>query len=324
MAQSAHHTQVVICGAGPVSLLVGIVLASHGVQVRILEALSCPSESPRAIVYQPANRVLLQPSVVASLYCQGPSFQLETFANAEISFDSEVIYVSDGSEQGPVCITCKSSQGNTSRITCDWLIGADGSKSIARKIMNIEFAGFTWPKEEFVTTDVLYPFSDFDFTSGKFFVDPVHWGIIAAIDPEKHLWRVAYGWSKTHGRSPGRRSFRPSIVSSTTGTRPESLLNKWPTLRHQAFSEYTNQQSIESKRIVQRGGYSEDPANIWAHDAIAEAHGMTKWLQKATPEAKERDRAMFRLMADESIRLRALLSTWDAALAVDWMNRRKR
>ncbi|KAF8503050.1 hypothetical protein BU17DRAFT_101842 [Hysterangium stoloniferum] len=52
--------------------------------------------------------------------------------------------------------------------------------------------------------------------------------------------------------------------------------------------------------------------------SLMQVHGMTKWLQKATPEAKERDRAMFHLMADKSIR-GALLSTCDTASAVDWM-----
>ncbi|KAF8515237.1 hypothetical protein BU17DRAFT_93727 [Hysterangium stoloniferum] len=81
------------------------------------------------------------------------------------------------------------------------------------------------------------------------------------------------------------------------GRASDSLLDKWATLGHKAFSEYTNPQSIESKSKV---------------------HGMTKWLQKATPEAKERDRAVFHLMADKSIH-EALLSTCDTALAVDWM-----
>ncbi|KAF8489130.1 hypothetical protein BU17DRAFT_104276 [Hysterangium stoloniferum] len=80
--------------------------------------------------------------------------------------------------------------------------------------------------------------------------------------------------------------------------------------------------SIDKEKEIQRSicflMRDEDLANIWTHGAIAEVHGMTKWLQKATPEAKERDKAVFHLMADKSIH-GALLSTCDTALAVDWM-----
>ncbi|KAF8529782.1 hypothetical protein BU17DRAFT_79911 [Hysterangium stoloniferum] len=426
--RSARHIQVVICGAGPVGLFAGIVLASHGVQVRILEALPSPSDSPRAVgclpvaiselieanVYDTFRTVANESSgftfwsgdglhkerlavlpklegIPVAFTCGQPTFvkvllsKLETFPNAEISFDCKVIRASDDPEQGPVRVVYESSQGNTSQITCDWLIGADGSRSTVRKSMDIEFAGFTWPKEEFVATDVLYPFSEFDFTSGNFFVDPVNWGVVAAINPKVHLWRIAYGAKpgmsveehmaeaqqrilhflpdrsiecklvhlspyKVHQRCAVQlRKGRVLLIGDAAhsnnpmgglgltsglldagplgralsavlqGRAPESLLDTWAMLRHKAFSEYTNPQSIENKRVVQRGGYGEDPANIWAQDAIAEAHGMTKWLQKATPEAKEHDMAMFHAMADESIRSKAVTSTWAAALAVDWM-----
>ncbi|KAF8515234.1 hypothetical protein BU17DRAFT_93725 [Hysterangium stoloniferum] len=71
----------------------------------------------------------------------------------------------------------------------------------------------------------------------------------------------------------------------------------------------------QSPPLMRQGVGSKMTKNI---SGELQVHGMTKWLQKATPEAKERDRAVFHLMADKSIH-EALLSTCDTALAVDWM-----
>ena len=77
-------------------------------------------------------------------------------------------------------------------IAAGWIIGADGGRSAVRTAALIEFEGFTWPKEEFVATNVNYPFDQYGYTNRNFIIDPVNWAIIAKIN-NQGLWRVAYG-----------------------------------------------------------------------------------------------------------------------------------
>jgi 2-polyprenyl-6-methoxyphenol hydroxylase-like FAD-dependent oxidoreductase len=73
-----------------------------------------------------------------------------------------------------------------------WLIGADGARSAVRKSLGVRFEGFTWPKEEFVASNVFYPFEKYGFTTRNFVIDGVNWAIVAKIR-EDDLWRVAFG-----------------------------------------------------------------------------------------------------------------------------------
>jgi flavin-dependent dehydrogenase len=56
----------------------------------------------------------------------------------------------------------------------------------------IPFEGFTWPKEEFVTSNVYYPFDKYGFTNRNFMIDSTNWAIVAKTSNDG-LWRVAYG-----------------------------------------------------------------------------------------------------------------------------------
>lgn len=73
----------------------------------------------------------------------------------------------------------------------DWIIGADGARSMVRKLLGLEFEGFTWP-ERFVATNIDYPFEDLGYATANMVVDPVNWAVIARLGRE-NLWRVTYG-----------------------------------------------------------------------------------------------------------------------------------
>lgn len=77
-------------------------------------------------------------------------------------------------------------------LIADWVIGADGARSAVRKSIGVGFEGFTWPKEEFVASNVFYPFEKYGFTSRNFVIDGVNWAIVAKIRDD-NLWRVAFG-----------------------------------------------------------------------------------------------------------------------------------
>ena len=75
---------------------------------------------------------------------------LKEFPHAEISFDSKFV---DASQTDNAVRVFYETPAGSEQVTCDYLIGADGSRSEVRKSQNIEFQGFTYP-EQFVTVSV--------------------------------------------------------------------------------------------------------------------------------------------------------------------------
>jgi 2-polyprenyl-6-methoxyphenol hydroxylase-like FAD-dependent oxidoreductase len=73
----------------------------------------------------------------------------------------------------------------------DWVIGSDGARSTVRKLVGLEFEGFTWP-DRFVATNIEYPFLDYGFCNANMVVDPVNWAVIGRLGRE-NLWRLTYG-----------------------------------------------------------------------------------------------------------------------------------
>lgn len=110
-----------------------------------------------------------------------------------------------------------------------------------------------------------------------------------------------------------------ALGAVVNGKAPESLLDKWAELRRRKWLTYTNEFSIENKRIVQRGGYSDDPAGIWKTDDVSAAHNMDKWLQNATPEKKEMDEALLKSLEDKEAQLATRMKQWDIAMNPLWM-----
>ena len=75
---------------------------------------------------------------------------LKGFPHAEISFNSKFV---DASQTDNAVRVFYETPAGSEQVTCDYLIGADGSRSEVRKSQKIEFQGFTYP-EQFVTVSV--------------------------------------------------------------------------------------------------------------------------------------------------------------------------
>jgi len=73
----------------------------------------------------------------------------------------------------------------------DWVIGTDGARSTVRRLLELEFEGFTWP-DRFVATNIDYPFLEHDFCNANMVVDPVNWAVVGRLGRE-NLWRLTYG-----------------------------------------------------------------------------------------------------------------------------------
>lgn len=78
-------------------------------------------------------------------------------------------------------------------IDAAWLIGADGGRSVVRKILGVEFEGFTWP-ELFVVASTPYDFGARGFAFNCYIADPDEWGALFKLPDAgpPGLWRLAY------------------------------------------------------------------------------------------------------------------------------------
>ena len=73
-----------------------------------------------------------------------------------------------------------------------YLIGCDGASSVVRKLMGLEFEGFTWP-ERFVATNVHFDVNARGWQNVHMICSGAEWGLVAKINNEKGgLWRVTF------------------------------------------------------------------------------------------------------------------------------------
>ena len=103
------------------------------------------------------------------------------------------------------------------------------------------------------------------------------------------------------------------------GRAPESILDTWATSRRGKWQSFTNDFSIENKRMVQRGGYSEDPLGIWKIDEVAREQDMEKWVATATPAKKEADEKLFLAFSDAEAQLKSRMRQWAITMDPLWM-----
>lgn len=113
--------------------------------------------------------------------------------NGQVFFNQKVICIKDDPKNDAVeIVALDPTTEQETTYYCDWLIGADGAGSSVRKLSNIAFEGFSWPKEDFVATNIRFDFFKHGFTSANMVIDPVHWSVITILD-KTGLWRCAFG-----------------------------------------------------------------------------------------------------------------------------------
>lgn len=117
--------------------------------------------------------------------------RLKQLSNVEINFGHEVM----GVEQTPsdVTITVKA-DGREKRVKGDYLIGADGARSVVRKASEIDFVGFTYP-ERFLVLSTPFDFGRHrGYCARSYFADPDEWCncFKVAGDGPPGLWRTVF------------------------------------------------------------------------------------------------------------------------------------
>jgi len=85
------------------------------------------------------------------------------------------------------------SDGVPGSVEASWLIGADGGRSTVRKLLPIEFEGFTWP-EQFLVVSTPHDFSRHGYALNAYVADPVEWAALFKMPDAgpPGVWRVVF------------------------------------------------------------------------------------------------------------------------------------
>jgi 3-(3-hydroxy-phenyl)propionate hydroxylase len=83
------------------------------------------------------------------------------------------------------------SDGEAETISGSYLASAEGARSIARKDMNVEFEGFTYP-ERTLNIEVAYDFTKHGFTERNYISDPVEYSNLFHWKGPPDRWRVHF------------------------------------------------------------------------------------------------------------------------------------
>ncbi|HJS78685.1 MAG TPA: FAD-dependent monooxygenase [Burkholderiales bacterium] len=85
------------------------------------------------------------------------------------------------------------SEGIPGKLEASWLIGADGGRSTIRRLLGVEFEGFTWP-EQFLVVSTPYDLARHGFTMNAYVADPIEWAAVFKMPDSgpPGLWRLAF------------------------------------------------------------------------------------------------------------------------------------
>jgi 3-(3-hydroxy-phenyl)propionate hydroxylase len=193
----SKEMKVLIAGAGPVGLTAALLLGSKGISVTLLEAEDAISEELRASTFHPPTLDMMAPFGVtarmleAGLVC--PTWQIRLHPSGDRAvFDLSVLkdesdhpyrlqceqakyceFVLDavkkrpsvdirfgtavtGLEQSADSVTVSAGD---QQFAADYVIGADGARSVVRRAIGVELSGDIYPETTILAT-TLYPFHE--------------------------------------------------------------------------------------------------------------------------------------------------------------------
>ena len=117
--------------------------------------------------------------------------KLQREASATVLFDHDVTGVSHTADG--VTVTANTPDGKKT-FEAEWLIGADGGRSVVRKSAGIGFEGFTWP-ERFLVLSTPFDFqAERGMSFRNYIADPEEWCncFKVAADGPPGLWRLVF------------------------------------------------------------------------------------------------------------------------------------
>jgi len=219
----------VVVGAGPVGLIAALGLVRRGIEVTVVERGERPNDSPRAAAYHyPVLEVMADVGILEDVEAAGIRIQenrlwhrptgevfitdqgklagrvpypynvnlgqgelsqivlthLQRHPGATMRWSADVVDVEQDSAGAAAVLA------DGERIRGDWLIGADGARSLVRKAVGLGFDGFTWD-DRFVATNIRYPFDRYGYGGANLILDPEVGCIVAQLTKDG-LWRVTF------------------------------------------------------------------------------------------------------------------------------------
>jgi 3-(3-hydroxy-phenyl)propionate hydroxylase len=228
-----QRRNVIVVGAGPVGTVAALACARRGLSVALLEAQTRIDDSPRASTTQPPTLEILAELGLIDEYLRvglvSRTFQfwdrptlklvaefdfarlagetdfpfvvqteqhklanmaierLRGMPNAEVRMGCRVVGLAQDENQASV-------QASEQTYSADYVIAADGGRSTVRKLLDIEFEGYTWPERFLVIT------TKFDFQAAlgcclrNYMADPHEWTNLFKVagDDLQGRWRAVF------------------------------------------------------------------------------------------------------------------------------------
>jgi 3-(3-hydroxy-phenyl)propionate hydroxylase len=112
------------------------------------------------------------------LQCEQDKLSRTVFQMAQsvpaITFLTEATVTDCAERDGGVDVEVETADGKRERHRATYLVGADGARSTVRKVIGVEFEGFTYP-ERFTIIGTPYDFADDGYAYRNYIADPDEW-----------------------------------------------------------------------------------------------------------------------------------------------------
>jgi 3-(3-hydroxy-phenyl)propionate hydroxylase len=117
--------------------------------------------------------------------------RLRSYPHAYVEFSAHVTAVEQFYDRVEVVVDAAS---GARKLAGSYLIGADGGRSTVRKVLGIEFQGYTHPERFLVLTTTFSFDAEYAQCSRNYFSDPDEWCALFKVsgDDGKGLWRVLF------------------------------------------------------------------------------------------------------------------------------------
>ena len=222
---------VIIAGGGPTGMCAALFLLEAGIPVVVLERNPGLPDDPRAATFHPPTLEMLAPSgITDKLMSAGlvarkwqnrdrregliAEFDLALLAD-ETAFpfrlqceQHKLVRMLRAHMADWPGLDLRTGQGirsiiqhedhvvvetDTDRLECEWLIGADGGRSVVRKSQPIAFEGFTYP-ERFLVITSTHDFEADGFALSNYVADPQEWCAVFKVpnDGPPGVWRTVF------------------------------------------------------------------------------------------------------------------------------------
>lgn len=90
-----------------------------------------------------------------------------------------------------VSVKVRNAAGESETLRASYLVSAEGARSVARKTLNVEFEGFTYP-ERTINIEVAYDFRKHGYTERNYISDPVEYSNLFHWKGPPDRWRIHF------------------------------------------------------------------------------------------------------------------------------------